>query len=675
MDGLRGIGVVYVLLYHAGVAHVPGAILTMDMFFALSGFLITSLLVAEWQRTGRIRLKSFWVRRARRLAPALVLALLGVAAYIHFVADAADRASLRADALSTLGYTANWRFVFEGKSYFDQFAQPSPLLHTWSLSVEEQFYLFWPLVAIALCALARRRRELWLTLAALAGALGSALLMALLARRGVDPSRLYYGTDTRAQCLLVGAVLGAAQIAPRWRVPTVVRRLLPLLGVVALGLLITSWHVVDTRSSWLYQGGFLAVVVITMVIVAAVTESPDGVLARVLSVRLVLYLGQISYGLYLYHWPIFLWLTHARTGLSGPALLAARLGVTFAAAVVSYHLVENPIRTGTFRLPRPRFTVAATATCVAGVVVVAASGGGSASSAISGYDEATGQVNGGAPHPPPPAVGASGGARPVRVLLVGDSLALTLGNAMSPLAGSYGVSLYNAGTVGCGIARGGPVIYNGVPHDLLPRCQQWPVTRAQEVAGFAPDVSVQLVGRWDILDRVHDGRWMHIGEPDFDAYLRTELDRSVSVLGARGAKVVFLTAPCFQGRERLDGRPWPEDDQARVDAFNTLVRQVGEAHRGQVSVIDFLPLVCPGGHFARSMNGQVIRSDGIHVDPAVGPMVAGSLLPQIAGLGAARRDAEPPEPASAAGQDARHANEGTTRRPQITDFAAQQPTR
>ena len=399
LDGLRGIGVVYVLLYHAGVAHVPGAILTMDMFFALSGFLITSLLVAEWQRTGRISLKAFWVRRARRLAPALVLALLGVAAYIHFVADAADRASLRADALSTLGYSANWRFVFAGKGYFDQFAQPSPLLHTWSLSVEEQFYLFWPLVAIALCALARRRRELWLTLAAFAGALGSALLMALLARRGVDPSRLYYGTDTRAQCLLVGAVLGAAQLAPGWRVPTVVRRLLPLLGVVALGLLITSWHVVDTRSSWLYQGGFLAVVVITMVIVAAVTESPNGVLARVLSVRLVLYLGQISYGLYLYHWPIFLWLTHARTGLSGTALLAARLGVTFAAAVVSYHLVENPIRTGTFRLPRPRFTVAATATCVAGVVVVAAAGGGSASSAISGYDEATGQINGGAPTP------------------------------------------------------------------------------------------------------------------------------------------------------------------------------------------------------------------------------------------------------------------------------------
>ena len=138
LDGLRGIGVVYVLLYHAGVAHVPGAILTMDMFFALSGFLITSLLVAEWQRTGRISLKAFWVRRARRLAPALVLALLGVAAYIHFVADAADRASLRADALSTLGYSANWRFVFAGKGYFDQFAQPSPLLHTWSLSVEEK---------------------------------------------------------------------------------------------------------------------------------------------------------------------------------------------------------------------------------------------------------------------------------------------------------------------------------------------------------------------------------------------------------------------------------------------------------------------------------------------------------------------------------------------------------
>ena len=156
LDGVRGVLAIYVLLYHAGVTWVPGAILSMDVFFALSGFLITSLLVVEWQNHRRIDLKKFWARRARRLAPGLVLVLLAVAAYLHFAVAAVDRGAQRDDALAAVFYVANWRFIVTGQDYFAHFATPSPVLHLWSLAVEEQFYLFWPLIALAVFAICVR---------------------------------------------------------------------------------------------------------------------------------------------------------------------------------------------------------------------------------------------------------------------------------------------------------------------------------------------------------------------------------------------------------------------------------------------------------------------------------------------------------------------------------------
>ena len=200
------------LTYHAGVSWAPGALLSMDVFFALSRIphhLPAGVGVAP-DRTHQPA--AFWARRARRLLPGLVLVLLGIAAFIAFVIPAGtERASLRGDALATLGYGANWRFVFAGKGYFDQFADPSPLLHMWSLAVEEQFYLVWPLVSIAILRRSRRRDTRALAKAAAVGAGISALIMAALSLAGADSSRMYYGTDTRAQALLVGAALAAAR--------------------------------------------------------------------------------------------------------------------------------------------------------------------------------------------------------------------------------------------------------------------------------------------------------------------------------------------------------------------------------------------------------------------------------------------------------------------------------
>ena len=403
LHGIRGAAVTAMLLYHAGMPWARGALLSMDVFFALSGFLITSLLVSEWQRRGAIGLKAFWARRARRLVPGLVVVLLGIAALIAFVTPVTERASVRGDALATIGYAANWRFVFAGKGYFDQFADPSPLLHMWSLAVEEQFYLVWPLVAVGVFIVSRRRAGAYgrsrgtrnLAVVAAVGAVASAGLMAWPSFRGAEPSRLYYGTDTRAQALLVGAALAAARPAAAWGLGRRAGAALQAAGFAAAGLIVFWWHVVDGQSDWLYRGGFFAVAVGVVVVIAAVVEVPSGPLAGPSSFPPLRYVGQISYGLYLWHWPVFLYLTNARTGMTGTALLMLRLVTTVAIAAASYHFVEDPIRRKRLRLPRPAVAVPATAMSVAGILVVATTG--PAAPNVSGLNERTGQLVAAAP--------------------------------------------------------------------------------------------------------------------------------------------------------------------------------------------------------------------------------------------------------------------------------------
>ena len=204
LDGLRGVAVLAVMGFHAGLGPVNGGLLGVDMFFVLSGFLVTSLLLVEHARTGTIKLRGFWGRRARRLLPALLVLLIGIGAYARWVGGGVPPAQLRGDALFTLGYSANWHFIASGQNYFVQFGALSPLLHTWSLAVEEQFYLVWPVVVLVVLRRFGRRGVGWA-----AGVIGtaSAALCAGLYLTGASIDRLYYGTDTRAQSIMVGAVL------------------------------------------------------------------------------------------------------------------------------------------------------------------------------------------------------------------------------------------------------------------------------------------------------------------------------------------------------------------------------------------------------------------------------------------------------------------------------------
>src|SRR6476620_4423696 len=206
LDGGRALAVIAVIMFHAGNVYATAGFIGVDVFLVLSGFLITLLLLRELARTGRVAFGAFWLRRARRLLPALILVLLAVACFGAFVATDDEALGLRGDLLGSLFYVQNWRFVLSGASYFTQFGSPSPLRHMWSLAIEEQWYLVWPLLLFGITALTRRNLRA-VTVVILALAAASALLMSALYHQGGDASRAYYGTDTRAQALLVGAAL------------------------------------------------------------------------------------------------------------------------------------------------------------------------------------------------------------------------------------------------------------------------------------------------------------------------------------------------------------------------------------------------------------------------------------------------------------------------------------
>jgi peptidoglycan/LPS O-acetylase OafA/YrhL len=344
LDGLRALAVAGVVLYHAEPGWLPGGYLGVDLFFVLSGFLITSLLLAERDRTGTVDLGRFWLRRARRLLPAVVV-LVGVCTLAAAVLARDDLGRTRADAVASLLYVNNWHQVLADHSYFVQFERPSLLLHLWSLAVEEQFYLVWPLLLLAGLRLFGRRG---MVVAIVAGIAASALLMAVLYDAAGDPSRVYYGTDTRASTILVGALL--AFLWPverlRGRLAPGARVALDGFGVAALGLVALAFLRQRDYDPFAYRGGLLLFAIAAAFLIAAVSH-PASRLERVFAWAPLVWIGARSYGIYLWHWPVMMLARPRDVGFDGPLLVALQIAATVAIAAVSYRLVEQPIRTGT----------------------------------------------------------------------------------------------------------------------------------------------------------------------------------------------------------------------------------------------------------------------------------------------------------------------------------------
>ena len=618
LDGLRGVAVIAVLLFHGGVSWAKGGFLGVDAFFVLSGYLITALLLGEWAGEGTISLRAFWIRRARRLLPAMLAVVMAVAAYGTWLLPADAKESLRGDGLATLGYVANWRFVVSDASYFGAAELPSPLRHMWSLAIEEQFYLLWPVLVLWLLRRGFGRRTLFGMAAG--GAVVSAGLMALWSE---SHSRVFYGTDTRGQSLLVGAALAFLPWR-RVRVPG-------WAGVVAGALLLWVWATTAGDADWLYRGGFLACGLAVALVVAVVVGAPR----TVLSWEPLVVVGRLSYGLYLWHWPVYLTLNGERTGLSGAALLAVRLLVTLVVSVLSFRFLELPVRHGgrrvgawsDVRLLRvlPVATMAVVGVLVASTVVPSVSG-----------DRVSAAASAPAPSPPttaalPPPKRVVG--KPVKVMLIGDSVSVSLGWGLAAQGPKFEAKVASEGVLGCGVSRGTPYRDQDRTPEQPPQCATWPDAWKAAVDKHDPDVVAVLMSRWEVMDRMRDGRWQRIGEPAYDRYLRDELERAVDVVSARGGRVALVTSPYYKRGEQPNGEPWPQDDPARVNRWNALLREVAARRPGSVVVIDLGAHLSPGGKFTRLVDGVAVRAaDGVHFTVPGGRWVAPWLLPQLTAL-------------------------------------------
>ncbi len=607
LDGLRAFAVVSVMLYHGGTSWAGGGFLGVDIFFVLSGFLITSLLLIEYDAAGRLDLAAFWGRRARRLLPALFLVLVAVLIYALFLTGQAA-AGVRSDAVATLFYVSNWWFIASGNSYFEQFQDPSPLTHTWSLAIEEQWYLLLPLVLVVVLPRLRRSKLAW----AFAGlALLSALAMALLASPQTDPSRVYYGTDTRVQALLIGATLAVMLT------PGVLQRLKGAAGWLApgaLAVMLAFLLLVGDQDGWMYEGGFLVFATLCAVLLASVQAHPQGLVATALAWAPLVWVGRISYGLYLWHWPVYVVLSPVRTGLSGAALLVLRFAVTFALASASYYLVEMPIRRGA--LTRLRSGQRAAVLIAAPLAIVGMVGLTTACSRPAEPDSLE-SIAASATRSPSP-VASTPVTGDVRAMLVGDSIALSLFSAYRPDL-VPGLSVLPGTEFGCGLVPY-EVALNGAKLPVRAECKTWEQQRAQRIASSGANLGVMFAGPWEQYDRwiddepvpFTDPRWTEATTNDYSRVLAelAQLPRQAVVLNScHGAPELDLPdAVLFQA-----GRyPGVVNDPARVAAVNQAAREAVRRTGRDIPIIDPDGFLCDDGQYRATIDGVQMHTDGVH---------------------------------------------------------------
>jgi len=614
LDGIRALAVVSVLLYHGTVWWASGGFLGVDLFFVLSGYLITTLLLIEQARSGTVALRAFWGRRLRRLLPALLVVLAWVGVYAAVFADPAQVDTLRGDAIASLFYVANWRFVFSGASYFEQFLAPSPLRHMWSLAIEEQWYIFWPIIVMVGLRYSRNAK-VWVLGISAATAL-SAGIMFVLFDPDADPSRVYYGTDARAQALLIGAglafLLRSTQGAGGRPLPEHAQRAVKAAGVLSFSVVLLMLFVLATDdASWMYRGGFTVFALAAAGLIAGIVQPGANPLRSALAFGPLPAIGRISYGLYLYHWPVYVLLTAERTGIDGDALLWLRLTATTVIAVVSYHVVEMPIRRGNLGITKPLVPVLACTGAVALLVLL-----GTAQRSPAGSTDGNSD-----------AVAVAGQGR---VLLVGDSVAWGLAADLDRAA-NPAIAVRNGAMIGCGITGGTYLPASGPGMSDTFKCEERVANWKEDVADFNPQVSVILPGAYEVFDHEVDGQVLAFDSEEYRAFLRDEIETGIATLTTGGGRVALLTSPCFQpdkvqvGSESSNERA----DTARVDTINDIIRDVAKADPA-VTVLDLHGFVCPTGSFQAELEGVDMYRDGVHYSAEGSAKVWAWLLPQLA---------------------------------------------
>ncbi|HWC21954.1 MAG TPA: acyltransferase family protein [Flexivirga sp.] len=626
LDGLRAISVLTILAYHVPLSWAKGGYWGVNTFFVVSGYLITGLLLREYDNWRSIDLVAFYVRRARRLLPALLLMSVSVSLVVPRVLGDQTPSTIRGDGLASLFYVANWRYIATGQSYFAQFgeAATSPFKHTWSLAIEEQYYLLFPLLLLGLLRLFGRRAKSRALVVVMLLAVASATLMALLSNPGGDPSRAYYGTDTRMQDVFVGAALAIAvsavpaQRVRRWAARN--RSVLIGLGWVCLGVVLV-WCGTVPVSGWVFYGGYLAFDIVAAGLVLAVELVPSGSVARVLGWKPLAWAGMISYGLYLWHYPIFVVLTEQRTHLPAIPLQLLRFGLTFGIAALSYYLIENPIRNGALRrLGRPAARVAPVAAVTAAAVIIAVSVNGMRLAPTAQAGSST--------------VLTGAGSGKYRLLIVGDSVGFSLGYNFPAKAFPTVKPTANV-NFGCGTAEQ-HIVVDGQAQPEQQGCGDIFTEWSDGVTSTKPNVIVWSLGAWEVYDHEIGGKTLKVGSAAYASYLRGRLEDGLTAMNRAGAHgpIVIPEVPCLgQPKYVVDGVNMATDrnDPKRAAAVNQILKGFAAAHRKTVHLVNTNELVCPTGKFTEKVHGVQLRHDGVHYTKAGASAFWRWIMPQVAG--------------------------------------------
>jgi len=622
LDGLRGAAVAVVVAFHAH--WLTGGYLGVDLFFVLSGFLITRLLLNEYTRSSRIDLVEFWKRRARRLLPALIIVVCFAAIVERYRGSLDGPAGGRRDVVGALTYSTNWLRLDSGAGYWSQFGGPAILDHTWSLAIEEQFYVVWPLLIFALLRFVRS--DVGRVIALAVASCGLALWSLRVFDTTSDASRVYMGTDTRAVALLLGATVAAIA---HWRPRQSNGVTLQFAGLAALGTLAIMTVRMRGDALITYQGGLVAASVAgALVVAAAAVESPAHIF-RVFTAAPLRWLGQRSYGIYLWHWPIMVGLHVAKNAESASWRRVAAIAATLVVAEVSYRFIEQPLRKNGLRaFHRPLRTVAVGFALVAIslAVVLVPSLNTTTTAAVplppasTQTPDSTAPTTSTAPADststvpafPPLPVRALPGGRPPRVMYVGDSVGWNLANQAEDESQRLGIEVFNEAHPGCPLTDA-PLRRraneSSVPLVFGPECDGAVRDYRDTVARLQPDVVIMVFGA-SFLDEneIAPDDWHKPCTAPFNSWLEDQIRKSADSLSSAGATVYWATQAYY--RAEVDGRTPTWDDE--IDCENVSAREVVAQSGGAMGVLELGEWACPTRECLADRDGFALRPDGTH---------------------------------------------------------------
>lgn len=601
LDGLRALSVIAVIAYHARLSWIPGGFIGVEVFFVVSGYLITTLLIEERMRTGSVSLKQFWIRRARRLLPAL-FAMLSVSAIAVAFFAPEFAPSLRRDVLAAVLYVSNWwQIFFVSVPYFAPLDAPI-LRHLWSLAVEEQWYLLWPVVfSMVLCRRSMRLRRAGLTVGVTAVVIMVFTAWMYVPDNETRTNFLYLSTLTRSTGLLCGA--GLAFFWRPWAIKQLsnIQRLFAEIScLLGFGVLVAVGAVIHVDDARLYRGGLAAATIASCVVIAVVVHPSFTLVKWLVSRPLVVEIGRRSYGLYLWHWPVFV-VTGAHDSINA---LAIALAATVIVNELSYVLIEQPARRGAIgawwrqrsqlSVMRRRLPVALGATLVAGLVVAGVQVVGIEARDLS-IDSSNSDVVFVAPTTVPSTASTGSSTSlpdvstttttiavlPRRVVIVGDSQAHALAvNLPKGIEKTFRIS--DGSIDGCGIYDRGVGIggENGKFRRNFVHCIGFENDWARSAIKAKAQVALVVIGAWEVLDVKVNNFLFKFGTSPADTFFRTQMLRGIKALHDTGATVALLEVACMRPIESKGGPvpPLPQrGDDARTGHLNELLREVAES--------------------------------------------------------------------------------------------------